>query len=460
MQSEPDEGERPEKLIYRLAAKLRHQALLDSLLIFSPPVGAAIYIIAVLFGAAWLGQIPMLVSAALVMVLGCFAVVLRYRPAAPSVSAAAQLLDRQAAAKDHFLTLATVKPADWPASFLSRLRRETSGFSQRVELKRDFPYRLKSSAYWSFGLSLLAAILISFLLPLTASVARPGVLQDRLRALGQEMALKPGLKKVGKDLLTLAAKLDEPKIPPEEKQTQAQELKKEIEEQQKKEEQKDNRDLLGQAASALEGVEQQQAGGQERKDEQKGGGGIQSDVRQQGQGKSEQSQGGSGDSKGDSSAQLSTELQQGKTAQGNPKEPSSEKNQQPGDAKQDNQPDPSRSGKEQNKEQMGKTEGGSKDGAGKEKSSEEPPPQGVSPAERFYKGGEGKEGIKNARYVTVQLHEEIAAEGKGESRATKESKASRARNQVPVSNVPLPAHVPNAPSEKQQVPIEYRGMIR
>lgn len=77
MQSEPDEGERPEKLIDRLAAKLRHQALLDSLLIFSPPVGAAIYIIAVLFGAAWLGQIPMLVSAALVMVLGCLAVVLQ-----------------------------------------------------------------------------------------------------------------------------------------------------------------------------------------------------------------------------------------------------------------------------------------------------------------------------------------------------------------------------------------------
>jgi hypothetical protein len=31
---------------------------------------------------------------------------------------------------------------------------------------------------------------------------------------------------------------------------------------------------------------------------------------------------------------------------------------------------------------------------------------------------------------------------------------------VPVSNVPLPPYVPNAPSEKQQVPIEYRGMIR
>jgi hypothetical protein len=218
--------------------------------------------------------------------------------------------------------------------------------------------------------------------------------------------------------------------------------------------------LLGQAASALRAWSSNKQAARSERTNKKAAAAHSSDVRQQGQGKSEQSQGGSGDSKGDSSAQLSTELQQGKTAQGNPKEPGSEKNQQPGEAKQDNQPDPSRSGKEQNKEQMGKTEGGSKDGAGKEKSSEEPPPQGVSPAERFYKGGEGKEGIKNARYVTVQLPEEIAAEGKGESRATKESKASRARTQVPVSNVPLPAHVPNAPSEKQQVPIEYRGMIR
>ena len=53
-----------------------------------------------------------------------------------------------------------------------------------------------------------------------------------------------------------------------------------------------------------------------------------------------------------------------------------------------------------------------------------------------------------------------AADAKGESRAAKESKGIRARPQVPVSNAPLPAHVPNAPTEKQQVPIEYRGIIR
>jgi hypothetical protein len=62
--------------------------------------------------------------------------------------------------------------------------------------------------------------------------------------------------------------------------------------------------------------------------------------------------------------------------------------------------------------------------------------------------------------VTVQLPEEVVADSKGESRVTKESKNNSARTQVPVSNIPLPAHIPNAPAEKQQMPIEYRGIIR
>ena len=459
MQSEL-EREHPESLVRSLAAKLRRHALWDALLIFLPPLIAVLYVISVPLGTAWLGEVSMLVSAALAVIFGSLAVLLRYRPLVPSVSAAAQLLDRQAATQDHFLTLATVQPADWPASFLARLRRDAGSFGRLVDLKRDFPYRPKSSAYWSAALSVLAALLITFLLPLTVPAARSVAPQERLRALGDEMARRPTLKQLGTKLLALAAKLDRPKISREEKKEQAEELKKEIQEQQKKEEQKENRELLGQAESALEGVEQQQAGGQEQKDQQKGGGGMGSNVKQEGQGKSEQSQGGSGESKGESAAQLSTDMQQGKSAQGNPKEPGSEKNQNPGDSAQANQPDPNRPGKEQNKEQMAKNQGGGKEGAGKDKSSEEPPPQGTSPTDRFYKNGEGKEGMKNAGYVTVQLPEELTADGKGESRATKDSKGNRGRNQVPVSNVPLPPYVPNAPSEKQQVPIEYRGMIR
>jgi hypothetical protein len=116
--------------------------------------------------------------------------------------------------------------------------------------------------------------------------------------------------------------------------------------------------------------------------------------------------------------------------------------------------------KEPNKEQAGKTQGGSKEGAGKQQASDQPPPQGVSPADRLYPSGEGKQGLQGAGYVTVQLPEEIAADGKFESRPSKDSKSGRSRSQIPVSNVPLPAHIPNAASEKQQLPIEYRGMIR
>jgi hypothetical protein len=60
----------------------------------------------------------------------------------------------------------------------------------------------------------------------------------------------------------------------------------------------------------------------------------------------------------------------------------------------------------------------------------------------------------------VQLPEELAAEGKGVGQK-KESKGGKTPgSQVPVSNIPLPKHVPDAPAEKQQMPLEYRGIIR
>jgi hypothetical protein len=60
----------------------------------------------------------------------------------------------------------------------------------------------------------------------------------------------------------------------------------------------------------------------------------------------------------------------------------------------------------------------------------------------------------------VQLPEELAADSTGEGILSKQSKESKAYPKAPVSNVPLPAHVPDAPTEKQQLPLEYRGIIR
>jgi hypothetical protein len=108
----------------------------------------------------------------------------------------------------------------------------------------------------------------------------------------------------------------------------------------------------------------------------------------------------------------------------------------------------------------GKTEGNREDKLGKNKQSEEIP-RGAPPAERFSRPGEqGNEGIKGARYVTVQLPEDVAADSKGETTGAKDSKNNRVGPKLPVSNVPLPAHVADAPTEKQQVPLEYRELIR
>jgi len=290
----------------------------------------------------------------------------------------------------------------------------------------------------------------------------PPSVQQQLRELAEKMAQAPRLKELSQQLKALAAKLDDPKLQPEEKQAAVQELEKKITEQQKQEQEKDNQNMLAQAQEKLKGSEQQQSvGGQDQqKDQQKGGGNLQTNLPQEsGQGEGKQSQGDGGENKGETSAQLSKDMKQGNSAQSNPNEPGQDKNQQrPGDAK-GNQPDPNQPGKEQNNNKLDKNQGGTKDGAGKNQASEAPP-QGAPPAERFYQAGEGKDGVKNARYVTVQLPEDVAADSKGEGRMTKESKGGRARPLPPMSNAPLPAQVPNAPTEKQQMPIEYRGIIR
>ena len=453
---------RPESLVRRLTAQLGRHALWDSLLIFVPPVMALLAAVFFFADAAWVTLSVAIAIAIFAVGFAVLAVTLRYRPLIPKLALAARMIDERAGAKDHFLTLATVDPARCPASLLWRLRQETDEFAGRVELKHDFPYQPKRSAFWSMGASLLAALLVYLLLPVVKPMLNPPSAQQQLRDLAEKMAQAPRLKELSEQLKALAAKLDDPKLKPEEKQAAVQELEKKIAEQQKQEPEKNNRDMLAQAANTLKGSEQQQSasGQDQQKDQQKGGGNLQANLPQEsGQGEGKQSQGEGGESTGEKSAQLSKDMQQGKSAQGNPKEPGQDKNQQhQGDAK-GNQPDPNQPSKEQNQNKLDKNQGGSKEGAGKNQASEEPP-QGAPPAERFYQAGEGKDGIKNARYVTVQLPEDVPADSKGEGRMTKASKGGRLRLPPPVSNTPLPAQVPNAPTEKQQMPIEYRGIIR
>ena len=460
MPAKPESQQRSggEILLDRLAAKLSQHALWDTLLLVVPPFGAALYALAMLFHAAALNSWAIAIIAIVAIAGTMIAAIFRYHRSVPSIFEVAQLADRQSGAKDHFLTLATLPSGNYPGSLLSRLRRESSAFGNRIEMKRDFPYKIKRSAYGSIGASLLAVLLIQLIAPVVRGGNR-AVLESRLHQLAEKLGAKPELKSLASQLETLAAKLEDPKASVEEKQQLAQQLEQQIEEQQKREESEENRNLLGQAAGALEGVEQQVASAQSPNERQKGGGGIQSNLPQKGEGESKESQ-GTGAGKGDSKTQPKSDLQQGNAGTPKPNERTQENSPQQGATADRNQTDPNQANKDLDKEQAGKTQGGSKEGAGKQQASEQPPPQGVHPADRLYPSGEGKQGLQGTGYVTVQLPEEIAADGKFESRPSKDAKNGRSRSQIPLSNVPLPAHVPNAASEKQELPIEYRGLIR
>lgn len=450
--------ESPEQRVGRLVAQLRNHALWDSLLIFSPPLLVAIYLAVYLYRGAWIAPITFLLLSGAVIGVGLLAVVVRTRPLIPSVRSAARLVDEKTKAKDRFLTLATIDVGLWPAALVGRLRREAATLLERIDFRREFPYRIKRSFYWSFLVSLIAAALLHLSMPLMGSSRRQAPAYEKLSELAEKMAQRPPLSALAHNLRTLAMKLEHPNVAEQEKQRLIHETLEQVEKQQKTEEEKENRALLGEASSTLQGLEQQ-SGRSQQKDSEKGDGGAQSNPSQEGQGEGKQSQGG-GDSKGKLNAERSKDMQQGQGARGDPKEQGQEKNQQNQRDGKDNQPDPSnKSDKDTGKELTGKTPGGSQEKLGRSRSEEIP--QGAPPAERFYQPGEqAKEGVKGARYVTVQLPEELAADSKGEGAISKASKETRAYPKAPVSNAPLPAYVPDAPTEKQQLPLEYRGIIR
>ena len=455
---DPQHVESPEKLISRVVAQLRNHVLWDSLLLFFPPLFVALYVVTYLYRSAWIAQIGFLALGASAVAGALIAVVARYRPSIPSVRTAARLVDQKTAAKDRFITLATIEPSSCSTTLLGRLRGEANGLLNRIELRRDFPYKIKRSFYGSVMVSILAVVFFHLLLPFAQSKIPSTSPHEKIGALAEKMAQRPRLSDLARDLRTLATKLQDPKISQQERQALIQEMQRKVEEQQRREDQKDNRDLLGQASSALQGLEQQ-SGDNQQKNQEKGGGGVQDNLPQEGQGEGKRSQGSGGDSQGNLKAQLSKDMQQGKAAQGDPKEPGQEKNQRNQSDGKGNQPDPNKPDRDKSRETTGKTQGGSEEKIGRSKSEEIP--QGAPPAERYYRPGErGNEGIKGAGYVTVQLPEEIAADSKGGGTPSKESRESRIRRKVPVSNIPLPAHVPDAPTEKQQMPLEYRGIIR
>jgi hypothetical protein len=452
--------ETPETLVTRLANRLRQHALWDVLLMFLPPLIVGIYCVATLYRGGWITQAVFIVAALAAATLTLASVMYRYGSALPSLRLAAHLIDECAGATDRFITLSTIEPLSCAPSLLGRLRSEAAGFLPGVRIQHDFPYKVKRSFYRSLLGALVFAAVFHLLLPMAGSRNGPSTVPERLREIAAKMTERPRMTELARQLRMLAAKIEDVNAAHQEQQRAAREMQRTIEQEQNKEDQKDNLDLLGQAASALQGLDQQPGKGQEQqKKNDGGGGGVESNLPEKGQGEAKPSP-GSGDGKGEVTAEVSKDMQGGKTSAGDPKEQANEINQQKAGEGKGDHPDPNKADRDKTQELSGKTQGEREDKLGKNKGSEDIP-QGAPPAERFNRPGEqGNGGLKGARYVTVQLPEEVAADSKGATSGTKDAKSNRLGPKLPVSNVPLPAHLPDAPTEKQQVPLEYRGIIR
>ena len=447
----------PEQRVGQLVGRLRNHALWDSLLIFSPPL-----LVAIDFGV-YLHQAGQIASTAVFLLgggaigMGLLVVTVRTRHLMPSVSLVARLLDVKTFSQDRFLTLATIDVGLWPAAMVGRLRDEAAAFLERIDFHRDFPYRIKRSFYWSLMISLLVVGLFHLSLTLMRSSLDQATPYETVSQLADKMAAKPSLSPLARDLENLAMKLQQPDLSEEEKERLIQTALDQVEQQQKKEQEKETRAVLGQASSTLKGLEQQSHGSQQKSSE-KGGGAAQNNLSQEGHEEGKQSQ-GAGDSKGQLNAERNKDIRQGQGLQRGSKNQGQETSQEGRRDGQNDQTQPSKSDKDTAKELTGKTQSDSQEKLGKSRSEEIP--QGAPPAERYYKPGEqGQEGVKGARYITVQLPEDLVANSQGEGAITKQSKEARAYPKPPLSNVPLPAHVPDAPTEKQQLPLEYRGIIR
>ena len=452
--AQKDARQSPEQLVNQVLHSLRHHALWDSLLIVCPLLLTVIYILLSLYRAALLDEFAVSLFLFAVLAAAISMVYIRFRPLIPSRPTAARLVDEKAQAQDRFMTLATLGPSPYSEILVSRIWREAASLTGRIQVRRDFPYQFKSSFYRSVVISVLLLLVfqISFSRSYRQSSLSP---QHRLSQLAERIGQTPHLSELAQRLRNLTAKLDDPAVTREQKQRLLQETRQQVEEQQKKEEQTENKDLLSDASSTLQSLEQESGANQQQDQKDSGGG----EKDEQGQGEAKQSSGSGSDSKGESSAQANKDLQAGKSAQGNPIGAGEEKSAGQQDQEKGNQPENSKSGQQNSQEASGQQQANAKEKLGKNKSEEIP--QGGPPAERFYKPGEeGKQLIKDGRYVTVQLPEELAADGSGVTSTSKDAQDSRKRSKLPVSNIPLPAHVPDAPSEKQPMPLEYRDLIR
>jgi hypothetical protein len=438
----------PEKLVDRLARRLRRHGLWDLLVISVPPLLALSYGAIFLFYSGLISLDVLLFSEAAGFGLA-LAVILRRVETVPA-RLAARLIDDKVAGKDRFVTLATIDSSLSPPSLLARLRDQAAGLHHRVNLRRDFAYRFKWASLGSLICSLAVVLLLHLLFQANLySLSHPSPLKE-LAVLAERLSEQPGFSELAQSLKALADRLEQQTLSTEERLSVIREMLGKVKDQlgAEKQGEKKGNDLLNQALASLQGLEEKA-----KEEQNEGGGGLTTNRsgEREGEGKEKMAAGEGGEGEGKLAVVGSKEPKGGKPAQGE-----MQKTDQARGKNDSGTGDRLRKEDAKGKGKEGKAEGKKEEKSGTSKSQDIP--RGKAP-ERFLKPGEqGERGIKGARFVVVEIPE-VATPSSATGKAG--SKKGRLSPKIPISNVPLPPSAgPEVPGEKQMIPFEYRGLIR
>ena len=418
----------PEMLAPRLQTRLRRHFLWDSLLLFVPPLAAFLYGTGLLFQWHWIGAEVLVFSAAagfgIALALGCDRV-----RGIPTVPTLARLIDDKVHGRDRFLTLATLNLYSAPSSLVLRLKDEAKRLLHRVNLTKDFPYRIKRGALVSCLTSAMVVLAFRALLPAALS---PWPTSTSLREIVEggnrlwENSASALTRQVEGLMSRLRRQIPLPWQAPPAKLKQASES---ITPKEPQPQRPSDSQLSDRVARARGGEDPKLKDRGSRRDPRGSGGALQN---------SKELRGGKRETRGPPSKALSSKNSEDRK----------EKDLKGGEAKAGI----GGGDRGMGARQRDQTHGGSS-------TRQRKIPKGKTP-ERFRRPGEdGGRGLQGARFVTVELPEDAApvlASGPGEG-GTSPSKLP-----VSVSNIPLPPpqQKRDHDGEIQHIPLEYRQLIR
>ncbi|MFB3108851.1 MAG: hypothetical protein ACE1ZE_05710, partial [Candidatus Binatia bacterium] len=195
-------------MVNDLHRRLQRHGWWDCLLEFSPPLLAFSYLVLTFFMAGWIaGEVTVFtLAASLGIILGLF---LYFGWTNLSAASVARFIDDRVDGKDRFVTLTTIDPSLYPSFLIHRLRREATGFLDRINLKRDFPYRFRRSFFVSLIGSLVFVLLSHIFLETNLYSSPQATSIKELSVLARELSQSPRFAELGRSLNDLESRIRE-----------------------------------------------------------------------------------------------------------------------------------------------------------------------------------------------------------------------------------------------------------